>query len=213
MHFSAVSKLTAEQGQREGSLAISQQSCRLSALTQAALLTLSLAVVLTPFAILAVEAILQPEARGRLMASPAITVIVLSGAGTWLAIFGIPAWRATRCLRWNVEIDIQDGTAKVRHTTLFGTRTWKCPLGEFEGLSHNIRTRLTGTRHELILVHPDRERSLLIHMADTISYKETEALAARLGLSQRPSGALIHHENKPARAEIGMSETLQTQAA
>lgn len=213
MHFSAVSKLSADQGQREGALAISQQSCRLSALTQAALLTVLLALVLTPFAILAVEAILQPATRDKLMASPAITASALSGAGTWLAMFGIPAWRAARLLRWNVEIDIRDGTANVRHTTLFGTRTWKCPLGEFEGLSHIIRTRLTGTRHELILVHPDRERSLLIHMADTITHKEAEALATRLGLSQLPSGALIRPQSRPTQAEVGMSEALQTQAA
>lgn len=132
---------------------------------------------------LAAEAVANPAIWDRLSTSPVNALGALVGVGIWLAMFGIPSWRAMQRLGWILDIEIKDRTVAVRERSLLGTRSWHCPLEQFEGISHHVRTSLSGTRHELVLIHPERERSLLVHMAETISKNETDAFAQRFGLA------------------------------
>jgi hypothetical protein len=53
------------------------------------------------------------------------------------------------------------------------------PLASYRGIAHVVRTSLSGTRHELVLVHPLRAHRILLCMADRISEAEL-AHAARI---------------------------------
>lgn len=52
------------------------------------------------------------------------------------------------------------------------------------GVTHHVRASLAGSRHELILVNPEREKSILLSVAPRTSQAEAERVAALLGPRQ-----------------------------
>ena len=64
------------------------------------------------------------------------------------------------------------------------------PLASFAGVAHHVRASLSGTRHELILVHPDREKSVLLSLAAKVAQAEVDRVAALLGHKEISPGVL-----------------------
>lgn len=192
-------------------LSIRQHSCGLSAATQAAVLLPILIGVIVPFALLAADAIAQPALRERLSGAPIPVAGALFGMGIWLVMFGAPAWKGLQRLGWRRSITIAANTVDVTDKNWFGTKKWTLPLRSFEGVSHHIRTSLTDTRHELILVHKRTERCLLIHVADQISQHETEQFASQLGLPVLLPDILLRRRRSFALIPISRPLTLQSQ--
>ncbi len=58
------------------------------------------------------------------------------------------------------------------------------------GVVHHVRASLSGTRHELILVHPQREKSVLLSLADKMPQSEVDRVAALLGQKVVPPSEL-----------------------
>jgi hypothetical protein len=146
-------------------------------------LTLALALpaafaVLTPFAMIAAHA----SRDASLLTERADTAALLAGAMIlWLAVFGWPL--LTRARRCAVErtILIEDEAVIVRDHGLFGQTTWMQPLSAYRGIAHHVRASLSGTRHELLLIHTDPRRSLLLRTAPVISQSEIDQLGNLLG--------------------------------
>ena len=88
---------------------------------------------------------------------------LLAGLLCWLPLKAV-AWRIHR----RRQVVITSDLVVVEDASLFGNRSWQAPLAEFRGIAHNVRTSLSGARHELILVHPDARHSILLHFADRI---------------------------------------------
>jgi hypothetical protein len=172
-------------------LAIRQRSCGLSEAAQAAVLLPILIGVMIPFAMLAAEAISEPAVRERLTGAPVPVAGALVGMAIWVVMFGTPAWKGIQRLGWRRAITIANEAVTVTDKSLFGIHKWNLPLSSFAGVSHHVRTSLSGTRNELILVHKDHDRCLLIHMADEIDQYETETFAKRLGLPVLQPGILF----------------------
>ena len=57
-------------------------------------------------------------------------------------------------------------------------------MADFVGLAPFLRASLSGVRHELIMVHPDRERSVLVAMAPRLMQSDVDHAAAVLGLKE-----------------------------
>ncbi|MBU1211699.1 MAG: hypothetical protein KJ587_10555 [Alphaproteobacteria bacterium] len=190
MRISAVSELLILRDDSDH-LAIRQRACGITAATETLLLLPVLIAVLAPSAMIAAQALAEPATRDRLAASPINTAGALVGVAIWVAMFAIPAFHALRRIGWSRSVELDRDTVRICDRTLFGTRRLQLPLRDFHGISHHVRTNLSGTRHELVLVHPDRSNSLLLQMSESISQDATEAYARRFRLPLLPAGALF----------------------
>lgn len=109
------------------------------------------------------------------------TAALAAALAVWLVVFAWPiAVRAarsglTRC------VEIADGEVHVIDTGLFGTESWTQPLAAYHGLTHRVRSSLSGVRHELILIHPISSRNILVRVAPRIAQHEIERSAFVLG--------------------------------
>ena len=99
----------------------------------------------------------------------------------WTALFGWPIVRRTMRIGQSRSISISHGRVRVEDLGLTGRSKWNEPLAAYSGIAHHVRSSLSGTRHELLLIHPDPARSLLLRAASSISQEEIDALTHLLG--------------------------------
>lgn len=183
-----------------------QRTCRWSTATKATLLFPLALAILLPFALLTAQAIAEPATRDLIASAPLTAFGALSGATVWLLMFGIPACRALGALGWSRNIDITTARVTALERGLFGERTWTEPLGNYAGLSHHIRTTLSGAHHELILVHPDADRCLVVKIAEMISQNELEDVAAALNVPALGEGAMHRRRRTGAATQADLLE-------
>jgi hypothetical protein len=91
-------------------------------------------------------------------------------------------------IRRTVDIDAE--RVRVEEGSPFGAWTWEAPLSAYAGIAHHVRASLSGTRHELILVHPEREKSVLLSVAPRASQAEVNRVVALLGTEEIPPSEL-----------------------
>lgn len=105
---------------------------------------------------------------------------VLLALLAWIAVFAWPiAARAARAGR-NRIITISADTIEVTDTAWLSTDSFCEPIAAYTGLAHRVRSSLSGTRHELILVHPDPARTVLLRIAAKITQAEVDETARLL---------------------------------
>ena len=109
-------------------------------------------------------------------------IVALTTTGLlWLALFAWPiAVRIGRAATRR-EVEITSREVRVLDHHLLGHQSWSEPFHRYSGLTHRVRSSLSGTRHELILVHPNPARSVLVRASTRISATEIEATAAVFG--------------------------------
>ncbi len=177
---------------------ISQSSTRLPAALMLALVATLLVLIAVPFSLILVMAAGEPAARALLLERPGATLQMGLGVVVWLALFAWPANRLLTRLTSARTVRIDAGHVHVTEKRLTGTRTWTLPLAAFDGLAHHVRASLSGTRHELILAHHQRNHSVLVAVADRISQAEIERTCRLLGVREIPARALYHAIQTPA---------------
>lgn len=160
---------------------IEHRGSRFSALFFLALLVPMTLAMLVPFLILAVGVVAEPSAREAVVQHPASALQILGGLVLWGLLWGVPASRFFGRLGRKREIMFEGPLVRVRDTSMFGKNEWSADLAEFQGLAHHVRASLSGTRHELVLVHDDADKDLLVHVAHLITETETRDLARALG--------------------------------
>jgi len=153
------------------------------------MLTPMLVLLAFPFTIIAASAA-EPTAFSIVLENPIGAAKALAGL-TALAL--LVAWPLQRVLmrfgaRRTVVITKQD--VVIRDRAPFRARTLAAPLRSYAGLAHHVRTSLSGTRHELILVHSDRRKSVLLAVADRISQDTLDRAKALLELPELPARQL-----------------------
>jgi len=137
---------------------------------------------LLPFALVFAHLVSDPAAIDGLLARP-LKAFQLGLAFTLLACgLGVALDRAFMAMGRSRTIEIVDGLVRVTDRGPVARTTWSAPLAAYDGLTRRIRATLAGTRHELVLVHPDRKLSLLIGFAPSVSDGVVSAAAAALGV-------------------------------
>jgi len=162
---------------------------------RAAALLLALAIpvaVAVGFAslMLLLEAVRAPATRALLAQHPALGLEILAAIAIWLYLLGLPIRRLLHRMTATRAIEIEAGTVTVTEGGYVRTRTWQAPLSSYTGLTHHLRASLSGTRHELILVHPEREKSVLLSLAGSMAQQEVERVATLLGQKEISSSEL-----------------------
>jgi hypothetical protein len=71
--------------------------------------------------------------------------------------------------------------------SVLGTRRLRCSTAEFRGLAHVVRATLNGTHHELVLVHADARRSVLLMTAPLIPQSVIDETRLKLSLPEVPA--------------------------
>lgn len=166
---------------------VDQRSSRTSSLIMLMLLVPALVTLMVPVGLLAVFAMPVFSVAAD---NPAAAAQVLVGLGVWTVLFALPAKRIIQRFGKGRKICINAGLVTVSEQRATRSQVWSVPLAEFSGLAHHVRATLSGLRHELILVHRDRGKSVLLHTADQISQSTIERATALLRLPQISAGEL-----------------------
>ncbi len=167
-----------------------QKGSTLNAAVMLAIAVPAILLVLVPCIGLAVAAVAEPATRDAAALRPVSLVQVTFGLLLWAGLFGIPARRALRHIGQRRIVTVDAHEIEIVDANFLGHSTSKTKLANYLGLAHHVRTSVSGTRHELVLVHPDPARSVLIAMADRIGKTETERTAHLLGLPELPARSL-----------------------
>lgn len=163
---------------------IEQRSARLPAAMQLMPLAALLALMAIPFALILGLVAGEASARALIVEKPVAALQMVVGMTMWMGLLAWPAHRLLAKLTGARTVRIDTHHVTVTDKGLLGTRTSSIPLDDFDGLAHHIRASLSGTRHELILAHPDRNRSVLLAIADRFTKSEVERVCALLGVPE-----------------------------
>lgn len=156
-----------------------------------------LALVL-PFALILGLAVIDPAALPALGADPITGVQLALGFVMGAAIVSLPVRALVLRLHHGQTLLIDERHIRVEERGLFGTKNWDAPLDSFSGVADHIRASLSGTRHEVILVHPVPDKSVLLAASDRPGMVKAEAIAALLRLPQVPAADLYRRRSAVA---------------
>lgn len=145
------------------------------------------AALMTPFCLVAAELASDPAARAILAERPLIGIKLLAALALLIWMFGWPlAHLALRGLERR-RITIADGRVHSTAVGSFGTPSWSEPLARYAGVAHGVRTSLSEVRHELVLVHRQPSRSLVLKSAPEIPRETVAAVAQLFAVAEIPS--------------------------
>lgn len=159
----------------EGPMIYDERSSRRSAITLSALWLPLIAVLGVPGLALLTSA---PAAQADAFGAAAIAAILLVLA--MLAAAPLVHLLATFGQRRRIMVD--NGVLHVDASApLLSTRLSR-PLDTFRGVTHRVRTSLSGVEHEILLIPRGDGQQLRIHRADRIGPETVAHVATRLGL-------------------------------
>jgi hypothetical protein len=108
------------------------------------------------------QALSEPETLTIALAHPMVTLQIVVGLLLLSALVLVPVRRLFARVGRASLIEIDDNVVHVRESGLLRTRVFSEPLDSYLGVSPRIRTTLSGIRHELVLVHADAGRDVVI---------------------------------------------------
>ena len=154
------------------------------------LLSLLAAAVVLPQIGLAGYALSSPELRHAILAQPMVSLQLAIALAFWIGLFAWPLHALYGRLTWRRTVEITDETVAVAELLAFGGSNWTAPLSSYRGVAHHIRSSLSGNRHELVLVHPDPKRSVLLMVAYHLCEADVARMTQLLRLPQIPAQEL-----------------------
>jgi hypothetical protein len=146
-----------------------------------------LVALMVPFWLVVVQLASDPAARAILAARPLVGVQLAAGLLGVASIFGWPLAMLARRALGRRRVTIGNGSVRSEVVGRFGKRSWIEPLAGYAGLTHRVRTSLSGVRHELVLVHPRPSRSVILQSGPQIPPEAAAAAARLFTLAEIPS--------------------------
>lgn len=149
------------------------------------LLAVSGAALLAPFALVAALLASDAAAREILTVHPAVGVQLALGLVALVCLFLVPLAVLARRALGRREILIDGAFVHAREPGVFGAaRTWREPIEAYDGLARRVRSSLSGTSHELVLVHPRADRSVIVFSGPKLPEAEAEFIARSARLAE-----------------------------
>jgi hypothetical protein len=137
------------------------------------------------------EAMSKPEAVSRALAQPLTTVQIVLGMLMVSALLLVPARRLVAGIGRAGIVEIDGNVVQVAEKGLLSARKFSEPLDAYRGIAHRIRTSVSGIHHELVLVHRDARRDVVIALDGMDASMTPAAVIARLGLPEITGGELV----------------------
>lgn len=194
MRLSAVDQITRHQDGDTGIARLEQCASRAAVIATALMLLPVLAVCVVPFGLVAAKAAGEPAALAVIADRPLSLLNLALGFALALALVAYPIRTVLDRIGRNRTVVLAPGRVVVTDRTLTGERTWSEPVTAFRGVAHHIRASLSAPRHEIVLVHADPARSILLHFAPKVQQHELEDAARELGLPIVPARAIYRAE-------------------
>jgi hypothetical protein len=146
------------------------------------LMTIFAAMIVLPQMGLAAYALASAEFRQALASHPVAALELAAACAFWVGLVCWPLRKIFIALASDRLVDIRDGEVTVVDKNLLSSRVWQMPLMTYEGIAVRLRTSVSGTHHEAVLVHPDPWRSVILARAEHIGRAEALELCRTLGL-------------------------------
>jgi hypothetical protein len=163
---------------------LEQSSARTSPILLIGVLVPVVSAMIWPFALIAEQLAADPAARAFVATRPETVFQLVTAFAFCAALFGWPLANCARALASKRTITIDGLTVRVVERGLLGTSNWVEPIARYSGIAHRVRASLSGLRHEITLVHPNDNCSVLLAVAPQISQEEFEHLARLLNLAE-----------------------------
>jgi hypothetical protein len=183
---------------------LEQSTSHASVVLKALLMVPALVAVAVPLALLGAHAMAEPAAFTMLAEHPMEALQIGLGLTLWCALFVWPLRLVLARAGAARVIDITAGMVRVTERGPFRSSTWTEPLGAYRGVAHYVRTSLSGVRHEMILVHADPRRHVLLAAAPTMPQSLLTRTTSLLGLPEIAARDLHAGERRrlaPAQSE------------
>ena len=164
-----------------------QSNSKLSRIPGLVLMAILAALIVGPQVGFAAYAIASPEVRSAMIAHPMVAIELALALVFWVGLIVWPLRNILLALLSDREVDIRDGEVKVIDRTAFSKTFWRMPLATYEGVAVRVRSSLSGVRQEAILVHPNKNRSIVLMTAEHIGAREVEELCTLLSLPSAPA--------------------------
>jgi len=130
---------------------------------------------------LIVQAAAAPDARAIVAQKPMLALQILTAIVFLAYLLGLPLKRLLDRIAVHRTVKIDNAMVTVTEGKNFRSCTWTATLNSFAGITHHLSASLSGTRHELILVHPERDKSVLLGVSNHMLQEDIDRVAALLG--------------------------------
>ena len=134
--------------------------------------------------LVASQALSEPEALNLALARPMATLQIVAGLLLLATLLLVPVRRLLARVSRSGLIEIDDRMVRVRENGLLAERAFTEPLAAYEGAAHRIRTTISGVQHEVILVHADSRRDVILALDAVKPIMTPAAMMAGLGLPE-----------------------------
>ncbi len=182
-------------------ITLRQTNAKLARLPGLVLMGILAALIVLPQLAFAAYAVASPEVRGAMIAHPVVAIELALALVFWVGLIIWPLRNILRALLSDRFVDIRDGEVKVVDRTAFSKTLWRMPLRAYEGVAVHVRSSLSGVRQEAVLVHPDRNRSIILMTGEHIGARELEELRNLLSLPCAPGERRFSGPDQASRRE------------
>lgn len=112
---------------------------------------------------------------------PRALIQIFLGFSVFLIFIGGPIYFLFDTLTRSRKVQIAQGRVTVTERAFGFSKCWQASISEFIGVKQNMRAFISGVRHELILVHPLAERSIVLLMSHNPKDIDAVKIASDLG--------------------------------
>lgn len=168
-------------------LELTLTTSRSSAALKLMMLTPTMVLLAVPLMLIGARAIAEQSALTMIADNPVSALQIAAGLVVWAALFIWPLKRIIGRMGARRIVQIDGATVAVADSSPFGAEVWTEPLAGYRGIAHHIRASLSGNRHELILVHADPAKNVVVAIADRISQTTIDRAKALLQLPEVPA--------------------------
>jgi hypothetical protein len=105
----------------------------------------------------------------------------------WLGLAAMSALAILPRMARKRLVTITSDQVSALETSLLGVRAWRLPIREYRGIAHHVRASSGIVNHEIILVHPNPDRSVLLHTALVVNQTSLDHFAALFRLPLVPA--------------------------
>jgi hypothetical protein len=198
MRIAAVSSVDMKIDQTRASADFVMKTNKLQAAILIGLGLGGLVCLLAPVALIALDALANPLVMHTLSDNLASTALLACGVVITTALLLYPLRAGITRLRGDATVRMADGMVHFKGQGLTAPEDWRAPLAHFCGVTHHIRATLSGPRHEIILVHPDPSKDILLHVGPRHPAEDAVHYADLLGLGQlQPRTLYSRHRIRP----------------
>ncbi len=159
-------------------------------------------VLLAPFGLVAELAALDPASFLLIAQHPAIAIQLGLAFAIGIGFVAFPLRRLSRRALAPRRIVISEREVRASDLWLADGRGWSEPLAAYKGVAHHIRTTLSGSQHEIVLIHDQASKSVVLHIADQIGQTQVDALAALLNVSEISAREM--YRGRASRPELAL---------